>query len=204
MKRADLAKQLILLTFQTDDVLVRMAEPSLLLDEVRGHVRDATFLFFPRIRDHVIREPVRVFRPDLQLGIAKPAGTLRSGCDDGVAALEMSHLTGNARNSRKVPALGKADEKVPVFKEIEPGIESPALEEKVPRHEQRGQGNVVVHEQEIAIEIGREKTMTGPALVRPRGSDAQKCRDRVRVPRDLPADAVCSGDERRKMFGIEE
>ena len=130
---------MILQPARVDSVIVYSREPPLLLLEYVG--------------DEIFVDERGVFLPDLQLRVAKTRRAFRRLERDRACAFDVTDLACNARNVCECAALRKADQKIPVFEQIERRIEAAEIEEGVAGDKDRGQRNVIVDEKQLAIEV---------------------------------------------------
>src|SRR5450759_5232791 len=107
------------------------------LDE-RALERDGlSFLALEDRRKRLVADERGVLFPHLQFRLAKSRRAFRRGEDDRAAALEGPDFAGHSRDVGEVAALRQADEKVPVFEEIELAIEATGVEKRCALDEQR-------------------------------------------------------------------
>ena len=100
-------------------------------------------------------------------------------------------------------ALRKPDQEIPILEEIERRIEAAHVEIRFARHEDRGQRNVVVDQQALAVEILTEDPHPRMRFIITGCTNADEPGDSIAVPGGVLRSAR-RGRERREMFRIEE
>src|SRR5688500_20163587 len=109
----------------------------------------------------------------------------------------MAELAGHARQVHERARTRETNQKVPVFEEIDLGIERPEVEEGLTTDQRRRKGNVVVDQEQAGVVILREKPKSG---VRFGLAGLEERGDRVGVCGNVRVRA----GEGRQMLGIVE
>src|SRR6266699_1010258 len=107
------------------------------VDSVIVDGREAPLLLLEYVCDQVFIDERGVFLPDLQLRVAKTRRALRRLEGDRACAFDVADLACDARNVCECAALRQADQKIPVFEQIERRIEAAEVEEGVAGEEER-------------------------------------------------------------------